>query len=236
MIYVTTTKKSAKALRLTHLFWKKRKCLTDPFPTHSPFYKNKTTHEQTDNQNFSSRWLPHTTWHCLVSYLLLTVLCRVFDCMDEVVFHTPILFPLRVRHLSTTEQQQHKRNTASPRATGSPTKRTFYHIKSSAGMVEGQCIEKPVKEKPFIFIFYLYACLALYEIITNKCYLWNFRKKMCKKKNNATTTETQQKQKWRLSISLVVIHPSRQLSMQHLNKIDWLINDRQRAKSANPVS
>lgn len=91
--------------------------------------------------------------------------------MDEVVFHTPILFPLRVRHLSTTEQQQHKRNTASPRATGSPTKRTFYHIKSSAGMIEGQCIGKPVKEKPLIFIFYLYACLALYEIITSKCYL-----------------------------------------------------------------
>lgn len=57
--------------------------------------------------------------------------------MDEVVFHTPILSPLRVHHLSTTEQQQHKRNTASPRATGSPTKRTFYHIKSSAGLVEG---------------------------------------------------------------------------------------------------
>lgn len=78
--------------------------------------------------------------------------------MDEVVFHTPILSPLRVHHLSTTEQQQHKRNTASPRATGSPTKRTFYHIKSSAGLVEGQCIEKPVKKALYIYI--LLICMS----------------------------------------------------------------------------
>lgn len=95
---------------------------------------------------------------CQENVLLLTVLCRVFDCMDEVVFHTPILSPLRVHHLSTTEQQQHKRNTASPRATGSPTKRTFYHIKSSAGLVEGQCIEKPVKKALYIYI--LLICMS----------------------------------------------------------------------------
>lgn len=87
---------------------------------------------------------------CQENVLLLTVLCRVFDCMDEVVFHTPILSPLRVHHLSTTEQQQHKRNTASPRATGSPTKRTFYHIKSSAGLVE-----KPVK-KSLLYLYFSY--------------------------------------------------------------------------------
>lgn len=93
---------------------------------------------------------------------------------------------------------------------------------------------KNQSKKPSIFIFYLYACLALFKTLTNKCYLiFFFRKKsLCKKRN--TTTKKQQKPKWRLS--LVVIHPSRQLSMQHLNKIDWLINDRQRAKPVNPVS
>lgn len=179
--------------------------------------------------------IPHATWQCFVSYLLLTVLCRVFDCMDEVVFHTPILSPLRVHHLSTTEQQQHKRNTASPRATGSPTKRTFYHIKSSADWLRDNALKNQSK-KPSIFIFYLYACLALFKTLTNKCYLIFFsEKKVCVKKGiMLRQPKKQQKPKWRLS--LVVIHPSRQLSMQHLNKIDWLINDRQRAKPANPVS
>lgn len=162
-VFYHNQKEKCKGFTLNPSFLKKRKRLT-PFPPiflkkrKPPPPKRQKKPKNKQENIFIQMTIPHATWHCFVSYLLLTVLCRVFDCMDEVVFHTPILSPLRVHHLSTTEQQQHKRNTASPRATGSPTKRTFYHIKSSAGLVEGQCIEKPVKKAFYIYI--LLICMS----------------------------------------------------------------------------